>query len=477
MLDWRAVPKVVLSRAQPPPPRVTPARVSAVEPGSPAHAAGVAPGWELLTVNGEPVPDVLAYRRELAKGVATLALREPASGEELALDVEWEEPGLEFDEVIFDGIRLCANHCDFCYVHQMPKGMRKSLYIMDDDFRTSFLYGSFVTLTNLTEEDVGRILDEHLSPLYVSVHTADEARREELMKWWPTKTPNPAATSIRGMIERLAPIDLYTQLVLVPGRNDGDELDATLAYLASRPNVMSVAAVPVGLTEHRGHLAPIAPYDAAGAADVLRRVERWQERMLAERGTRFVFASDELYLVAGRALPPADAYEGFPMLENGVGMVRDFLTAETPALPERLAVPRRVLLATGRLFAPVLEDAVAPLRAVAGLEVEVRALRNRTFGAVTTVAGLLAGRDVLMGVEPGEADLLLLSPNMFKYGTEVMLDDRTLSDLRRELRMPVAVGGTDLAELYRSVLQGPDGSHLPSFGFSTHAIKEAAKQH
>jgi putative radical SAM enzyme (TIGR03279 family) len=471
------VPKVVLSRAEPPPPRVTPARVSAVEPGSPADAAGVRAGWELLTVNGEPIPDVLAYRRELAKGVATLAVRDPESGAEVSFGVEWEEPGLEFDEVIFDGIRLCANHCDFCYVHQMPKGMRKSLYIMDDDFRTSFLYGSFVTLTNLTESDVERILDERLSPLYVSVHTADERKRAELMKWWPTKTPNPEATSIRAMFERLRDIDLYTQLVLVPGRNDGDELDATLEYLASRPNVLSVAAVPVGLTAHRGHLAKIEPYDREGAADVLRRVERWQGRMLAERGTRFVFASDELYLVAGRELPAAEEYEGFPMLENGVGMVRDFLGAETPALPGRLPSPRRVLLATGRLFAPVLEEAVAPLRAVDGLEVEVRALRNHTFGEVTTVAGLLAGRDVLMGVEPGEADLLLLSPNMLKYGTQTMLDDRTLADLERELRMPVAVGGTDLGELYGSVLRGPAGTYLPSFGFSTHAIKEAAKQH
>jgi len=434
-------------------------------------------GWELLTVNDQPIPDVLAYRRELSRGLARLRVRDPESGAEAVFDVEWEEPGLEFDEVIFDGIRLCANHCDFCYVHQMPKGMRKSLYIMDDDFRTSFLYGSFVTLTNLTEDDVRRILDEDLSPLYVSVHTADDSKRAELMKWWPTKTPNPEATSIRRMFERLESIDLYTQLVLVPGRNDGDELDATLEYLASRPNVLSVAAVPVGLTAHRGHLPRIEPYDREGAADVLDRVERWQRRMLAERGTRFVFASDEFYLVAGRELPAAEEYEGFPMLENGVGMVRDFLTAETPALPARLPSRRRVLLLTGRLFAPVLEEAVAPLRGVEGLELEVRALTNRTFGEVTTVAGLLAGRDVLMGVAPAEADLVLVSPNMLKYGTRTLLDDRTLDDLERELSMPVAVGGTNLGELYRSVLDGPEGMYLPAFGFSTHAVKEAAKQH
>ncbi len=456
---------------------MTPAAIARVEAGSPAQVAGVEPGWELLTVNGQPIPDVLAYRRELGRGLAAIEVREPGSGASLTFEVEWEEPGLEFEEVIFDGIRLCANHCDFCYIHQMPKGMRKSLYIMDDDYRTSFLYGSFVTMTNLTEGDIARIRDEHLSPLYVSVHTADEAKRADLMKWWDTKVPNPETTSIRKMFERLATIDFYTQLVLVPGRNDGDELDATLEYLASRDNVLSVAAVPVGLTGHRGHLAPVDKFDPETAADVVRRVEAWQARMMRERGTRFVFASDEFYLTADRELPPAEAYEGFPMLENGVGMVRDFLGQDLPDLRPSAPLPRRVLLATGRLFAPVLDAAVAPLRRVPGLEVEVRALENVTFGAVTTVAGLLAGRDVLRGVRPGEADLLLLSPNMFKYGTQTMLDDRTLPELQEELRMPVAVGGTDIAELYRSILHGPAERYLPSFGFSTHAIKEAARQH
>jgi len=471
------MPRVVLSRKEPQPEKITPAAVRAVAPGSPAEGAGVAAGWELLTVNGKPIPDILAYRRELEGGRASLRLRQPDTGAEAEFEVAWEEPGLEFEEVIFDGIRLCANHCDFCYIHQMPKGMRKSLYIMDDDYRTSFLYGSFVTLTNLREQDVQRILDEHLSPLYVSVHTADEEKRAELMKWWPNKVPDEGVTRIRDMIERLAPIDLYTQMVLVPGRNDGDDLSATLEYLASRPNVRAVSAVPVGLTGHRGHLTQLEPYTREQAEDVLRRVERFQGRMLEERGTRFVFASDEFYLLAGRPLPAAEAYEGFSMLENGVGMVRDFLSAEPPELPAALERPRRVLVATGRLFAPTLREALAPLADVSGLELEVRALRNRTFGEVTTVAGLLAGRDVLAGVQRGEADLLLLSPNMFKYGTETMLDDRTRSDLEEELGMRVAVGGTDLGELMTTILTGRVHEHLPSFGFSTHAIKESAKQH
>lgn len=471
------MPHVVVSRREPRPLRVTPARIQDVAPGSPAEAAGVRPGWELLTVNDRPIPDVLAYRRELAAGEAELRVRPGDGDDEVRFRVVWEDPGIEFEDVIFDGIRLCANHCDFCYIHQMPKGMRKSLYVMDDDFRTSFLYGSFVTLTNLTEHDVERILDEHLSPLYVSVHTADEERRADLMKWWPTKVPLEQATRIRDMIERLADIELFTQLVLLPGRNDGDELERTLGYLASRPNVQAVAVVPVGLTGHRGHLAELAPYRPDQARDVLERVDAFQRRMLDERGTRFAFASDEFYLVAGWPLPDDDAYEGYVMLENGVGMVRDFLSSPLPALPSRIDGRRKVLAVTGRLFAPVLREALAPLTAVDGLEVEVRALVNRTFGEVTTVAGLLAGRDVLAGVRPGEADLLLISPNMLKYGTETLLDDRTLDDLRAELGMPVEVGGTNLAELVDAILLGHGGHHLPSFGFSTHAIKEAAKQH
>jgi putative radical SAM enzyme (TIGR03279 family) len=362
-------------------------------------------------------------------------------------------------------------------VHQMPKGFRKSLYVMDDDYRTSFLYGSFVTLTNLTEDDVRRILDEHLSPLYVSVHTADEDLRRDMMRWFRLKVKDPAATSVRGMIERLEPIDLFTQVVALPGRNDGEALDLTLAYLASRPNVQAVAVVPVGLTDHRRNLPTLRTFTPEEADAVVTRVEGFQRTMLRERGTRFAFLSDEFYLVAGRPLPPAAAYEGFAMLENGVGMVRDFLDGPTPALPAALERPLRVICATGKLFAPVLEAALTPLRAVAGLELEVRPLVNRTFGAVTTVTGLLAGRDFLTQISPREADLLLVSPSVLKYGTETLLDERTLDDLRAELGMRVEVGGTNLAELTASILAGTGRAALPQFGFSTHAVKEASGQH
>jgi putative radical SAM enzyme (TIGR03279 family) len=457
------------------------ALIRAVAAGSPAAQAGVQAGWSLVRINGEFVPDILAYRRELERGEAQLEAWSADDASRVTFRVAWEDPGLDFEEVIFDGLKLCANQCEFCYVHQMPKGFRKSLYVMDDDYRTSFLYGSFVTLTNLSDADVQRILDEHLSPLYVSVHTADEALRRDMMRWFRLKVKDPAATSVRGMIERLEPIDLYTQVVALPGRNDGEALDLTLRYLASRPNVQAVAVVPVGLTDHRRNLPDLRTYSAAEADDVVARVEAFARTMLRERGTRFAFLSDEFYLLAGRPIPKADAYEGFTMLENGVGMVRDFLADEAmrgvvvpAALP---AGPLRVLCVSGTLFAPLLERALAPLQGVEGLTLEVRALQNRTFGAVTTVTGLLAGRDVLTQVKPGEADLLLLSPSMLKYGTETLLDDRTLDDLRGELGMRVEVGGRNLPELIARIVAGGHAAATPQFGFSTHAVKEAARQH
>jgi putative radical SAM enzyme (TIGR03279 family) len=451
--------------------------ISSVREDSPAYQAGVRAGWELVSVNGQEIPDILAYRRELEKGSVTLLARDPLLGDEVNLTVIWADPGLEFEEVIFDGIRKCANKCEFCYVHQMPRGFRKSLYMMDDDFRTSFLYGSFVTLTNLSEVDIGRILNENLSPLYVSVHTMNQTLRQDMMKWWRLKVKDEGATKIRDMLKRLEPIDLFTQMVLLPGRNDGEYLTETLEALSNYPNVQAVACVPVGLTEHRKNLPDLKPYTPEQAKDVLKRIHAFQEKMLTERGTRFAFASDEFYILAGQDIPEDDYYESYQMLENGVGMVRDFLASPLPKLPKRLAQPRKVLLATGKLFAPILEEAVKPLRNIEGLELEVRTLTNRTFGEVTTVAGLLAGRDFLTQITPGEADLLLVSPNVLKFGTEKLLDERTMDDLREGLNMQVEVGGTNLAELAETIISGVGERHLPQFGFSTHAIKEAAKQH
>ena len=473
---------------------VYPAPVKSVEPGSPAERAGVRPGDLLLRVNGAALTDVLAYRHALQSGVATLQMSRPVEVSEQApgfvpqdhhvtrqgegeltysFQVEWEDPGLDFEEVLFDGIRKCANKCDFCYVHQMPRGFRKSLYVMDDDYRLSFLYGSFVTLTNLTEIDVQRILNENLSPLYVSVHASNQELRQDLMKWWKLKVKDVAVTQIQDMIERLESIDLYTQIVLLPGRNDGEHFDETLDYLTSRPNVISAAVVPIGLTDHRKNLPDVRVFTRPEAQDVLNRANVWRRKMLQERGTRFIFPSDELYLLAGEALPTEEEYEGFPMLENGVGMIRDFLHESLPELPASLPVPTKVILATGLLFAESLELAVAPLRAVEGLEIEVRAVENKTFGQVTTVAGLLTGRCFRHAVKQGEADLLIVPPTTLRYGTELMLDNMSLTELGEDLKMTVRSGGSTLGELARVILQGAASSG-PQFGMSAHAVKDVS---
>ena len=477
-----------------------PAPIKTVEAGSAAERAGVRPGDVLLRVNGQAVTDVLAYRHLLSQGRATLEIARPQEAprvmtgvpgtaqdhhrlfltaapsldDTFTFSVEWEDPGLEFEEVLFDGIKKCANKCDFCYVHQMPRGFRKSLYIMDDDYRLSFLYGSFVTLTNLSENDIRRIEDENLSPLYVSVHTANQDLRQDMMKWWRLKVKDPQAVQIRSMIERLEQIDLYTQIVLVPERNDRENLDETVEYLSSRPNVISAAVVPIGLTSHRTNLPDVRVFSREEAQDTLRRLNVWRRQFLAERGTRFVFPSDELYLLAGEPLPTEEEYEGFPMLENGVGMIRDFLTEGIPDLPDALPEPRRVILGTGTLFAESLDRAVESLRAIRNLSIEVRAVENKTFGKVTTVAGLLTGRCFRHAIKPGEADLLIVPPTTLRYGTELMLDDVSLSELRAELRMDIRAGGSTLGELTRVILQGAQSSG-PQFGMSAHAVKDTAE--
>ncbi len=476
----------------PPAEEVFPAPIKSVEVGSAAERAGVRPGDQLLRVNGQAVTDVLAYRHLLSQGKATLEITRPVTlpffatpqdhhkvkadtqAQTFLFDVEWEDPGLEFEEVLFDGIKKCANKCDFCYVHQMPRGFRKSLYIMDDDYRLSFLYGSFVTLTNLSEGDINRILDENLSPLYVSVHSSNQELRQDMMKWWKLKVKDQQATQIQGMIERLSSIDLYTQIVLVPGRNDGEHFDETLDYLTSRPNVISAAVVPIGLTDHRTNLPDVRTFNKEEARDVLKRANVWRKKMLAERGTRFIFPSDELYLLAGEALPTEDEYEGFPMLENGVGMIRDFLNEGLPALPTSLPAPRKVILGTGLLFAESLDLAVEPLRAIENLEIEVRAIENVTFGKVTTVAGLLTGRCFRSAIQTGEADLLIVPPTTLRYGTELMIDNTSLTELSQTLKMAVKPGGSTLGELARVILDDAQSSG-PQFGMSAHAAKENAR--
>lgn len=408
-------------------------RIVGVEPNSTAGRLGLAPGDCLLAVNGMPVRDVIDVQFY-------------SSDEELELTFErggqvrtvrgarayGEELGLEFGSLLFDGIRVCRNRCEFCFVAQMPRGLRRSLYVRDDDYRLSFLTGSFVTLTNLTEADWKRIETQGLSPLYVSVHATDPATRARLLG-------RATVPDIRQQLERLADlgVEVHTQVVLVPGVNDGRVLEQTIADLSALyPSVASVSLVPVGLT--RFQRAPIRRYTGGEAKALLVQVAPWRDKFRSEFGVNFVYPSDEFYLLAGASVPRASEYDGFPQIENGVGLVRVFLDdwarVRRKLAKGDMALPARMTWVTGTLFAPVLERAAEWLRRERGVRVDIVPVPNRFFGETVTVAGLLAAEDVVAALQGHElGDWVVLPRAMLDHEGRLTLDDRAPEWLERQL--------------------------------------------
>src|SRR5215207_8634365 len=295
-------------------------RVVAVAPGSPAARVGLVEGDEILSVNGEVPRDLLEWRQLVDD--ALLAVEVRRGGLETLVDVDkraGEPLGVEVHSALFDKVRTCDNHCEFCFIYQLPSGLRRSLYLKDDDYRLSFLYGNFTTLTRFTEADLERVVTEGLSPLYVSIHATDPQVRAEMLR------NRRGATSLRWLRMLLDHgIEVHGQAVMCPGVNDGAVLEDTLAGVLDRyPELASLAVVPLGVSRYGGG-ASLRPHTTAEAVDVVQRVEAWQERFLAVLGRRLAFAADEYYLLADRPFPPAEAYEGFPMHEDGVGMARTF---------------------------------------------------------------------------------------------------------------------------------------------------------
>lgn len=400
----------------------TPAKIQNVEAKSAAARAKVLPGDGLLAIAGHAPRDVIDVQIYTAEPEFTLLIER--AGKQLTLPVRrrYGEPlGLSFENELFDGpIRACRNACEFCFVSQMPPGMRAPLYVKDDDYRLSFLHGNYITLTNLDEADWERIAEQYLSPLYVSVHATEPDVRGGLMR-------NPRAGDILAQLDRLAGdgIIVHTQAVLAPGRNDGAHLDRTIADLAARyPAVATLTVVPVGLTRWRRDT--LRPYTDAEAAAVLQQTLAWQTRLRAELGVGFVYPSDEWFLRAGVPIPPPDAYDGLlpALVENGVGMVRLFLDG-WPATQRRLADlggPRQTWV-TGALFAPTLRAQAAEFAAATGLDVTVVAAPNRTFGETVTVAGLLTVADVIAALRAAPpADVIVLPDEMFRGPEERSLD-------------------------------------------------------
>jgi putative radical SAM enzyme (TIGR03279 family) len=417
--------------------------VEKVRPGSPAAALGIRPGDRLIAINGQAVQDIFDYYLSLPEPRVDLEIDGPRGRRTVSIRKEpGEDVGLVFGPESFDGLRRCCNRCLFCFIDQLPSGLRPSLYVKDDDYRQSVLTGTYITLTNLTKEDWERILGLHLSPLYVSVHTVDPRRRAYLLG-------SRKAGEIREQLARLAAagIEMHCQVVLCRQLNDGAYLEETLEYLSSLwPSVASIAVVPVGLTKYRQYLFPLHPFDRESSRRVLNQVARWQEQLRRRLGTRLVFAADEFYLLAGRPFPPAEEYEGFPQLENGVGVARLFMEEwqrEVRRLPGKSESSRLALIVTGKAGYRVLSPLLAQLRARwRNARIELLGLDSRFFGPYITISGLLTGSDICWGLKPRLARLrreqaAVLLPNVALRENREFLDGYTLESVRRELSLPV----------------------------------------
>ena len=412
-------------------------RITSVVSGSPADRAGVAPGDELISVNGNNINDVLDYRFYVNE--PRLSLLFHRGPELLTVQIEkdeYEDPGLEFKTYLMDEKHRCRNACIFCFIDQMPKGCRESLYFKDDDDRLSFLQGNYITTTNLSDNEIDRIIKMHLSPINISVHTTDPDLRVFMMK-------NKNAGKVLSIMRKFADagIAMNGQIVLCKNINDKDALDRSMRDLETLyPQLQSVSIVPCGLTAHREGLYPIEPFDDKDCAAVIKQVERFSESCRKKHGSRIFFCADEFYIKAGKKLHPASYYEGYPQYENGVGMITclyDELKYELRGIDCDLSGVS-VTLATGEAAYSAICDMAAAISRKTGLDCRVKMIKNEFFGGGVTVAGLIVGRDLqnqLSGCDLGSA--LFIPSVMLRSGEDVFLDDMTTIQLQEALGVPV----------------------------------------
>lgn len=412
-----------------------------VSPGSPADAAGIKADWKLMRIDNRSVKDIIEYKIMEADDNLLLLLRtNRGTLRRVRIKKEVSQPlGLTFDPPTIAKMKHCGNNCIFCFIDQNPLVMRPLLYIKDDDYRLSFLFGNFITLNNIGEREIERIIKLQLSPLYVSVHSTNPTLRSELLG---TKKALRGLSNLYKLVNN--GIRIHAQIVICPGLNDGTELERTVNDLHRLGiNLGSVALVPVGLTKHRSGLRALKKLNVREAKALVSWLKAKQKHFLQKRGSRFVFAADEVYLLAGEHIPEDEEYEGYPQLENGVGLVRHFLNElEEIEKKEKLKLPGNleVIVAGGRVVLPLLKKLQSTFSALASenLKIEVLAVENDYFGSDVSVSGLLTGSDLLKALKGKRAvDGVFISKSLIKDNSNIFLDGLTISDLERELDFPL----------------------------------------
>lgn len=431
--------------------------IKSVAKGSIAEELEIEPGDKLMSIDGNEIKDVLDYRYYINAEEFTMVI-EKANGEEWELDIEsdYEDIGLEFDEGLMSDYKSCTNNCIFCFIDQMPKGMRETLYFKDDDSRLSFLQGNYVTLTNMKDADIDRIIRFNLAPINISVHTTNPKLRKEMLH---NRFADESLKYIDKLYEKNVPMN--GQVVMCPGYNDGEELRRTLNDLLKyAPTMESVSVVPVGITKFRDDLPRLTLVDKEKAKETINIIEEIQQKAMKKCGMHFAQASDEFYLIAGRQMPSEDTYDGYIQLENGVGMLR-LLSEEVKDAVETLEVSKAdikkeevISVATAILPAHSMEELLKEIEEkFPSKKINLYVIRNDFFGERITVAGLLTGVDIINQLKGKDlGDRLLLSVNMFRSGEEVLLDDLTRSDIERELDTKTVIVGQSGYDLVNAIV-------------------------
>lgn len=414
--------------------------IRSVIPGSLADQAGVKPGDRLLAINGQPLRDIIDYRFYSADEALNLAWEHEGDVRTVHVTRDYQtDLGIEFAELVFDGMRLCRNRCPFCFVDQMPPGLRRSLYVHDDDYRYSFLLGNYITLTNLTDEDWQRIGEQRLSPLYVSIHATDlEIRRRML--------GNPRAPDVLAQLVRLNElgITVHGQVVIWPGMNDGAVLRQTIEKVSLLwPCVRTLALVPVGITRYQN--ASIRQVTPQEAAQIIELADDMRVRIQQQCACTWLYPADELYLLAGHQLPPARFYDDDAQWQNGVGMVRDLLDdwkRVKRRLKKNRLEPQTITLACGELIHPILSRMASELAELTPVHARVIAVPNKLFGRSVTVSGLLSAQDVLDALAGQELGQVFLPQAMFNQENHLSLDDMTIEQIASQLHTSVTLASS-----------------------------------